>query len=107
MELGLGGLHSSAVELSAVEPSLTVRRAPAVAWSPTYRAEKRQRQRSAVTAPREDVAEVTTRALAEAHGSKYPAFTFRHLMDTGYPVPMYMSYQQCEEIVKKLLPAAA
>jgi len=55
----------------------------------------------------EDVAEVTTRALAEAHGSKYPAFTFRHLMDTGYPVPMYMSYQQCEEIVKKLLPAAA
>eukprot|EP00658_Telonema_sp_P-2_P027121 TRINITY_DN21017_c0_g1_i1.p1 TRINITY_DN21017_c0_g1~~TRINITY_DN21017_c0_g1_i1.p1 ORF type:complete len:454 (-),score=113.98 TRINITY_DN21017_c0_g1_i1:219-1424(-) len=51
-----------------------------------------------------DVKEVTARAMAEAHGSKHPIFTVKHILDTGYPVPAYMSYAQCEEIVRKVLP---
>jgi len=53
----------------------------------------------------EHVKEVVDRAMAEAHGSKHDAFTYRHIMDTGYPVPRYMTYAQCEVIVRKLLPA--
>lgn len=54
---------------------------------------------------RSDVPEVAKRAMEEAHGSRYPLFTSQYLLDTGYPVSMYMTQKQCEQIVEKILPA--
>eukprot|EP01062_Namystynia_karyoxenos_P023277 TRINITY_DN18982_c0_g1_i1.p2 TRINITY_DN18982_c0_g1~~TRINITY_DN18982_c0_g1_i1.p2 ORF type:complete len:447 (+),score=167.00 TRINITY_DN18982_c0_g1_i1:83-1342(+) len=45
-----------------------------------------------------DVATVAKRALAEAHGLGFAT-------DLGYPVPTEMSMEECEEIVRRLVPA--
>eukprot|EP00037_Helgoeca_nana_P000726 m.23344 g.23344 ORF g.23344 m.23344 type:complete len:439 (+) comp10962_c0_seq2:153-1469(+) len=47
-----------------------------------------------------DVERVTTRALAEAHGAG-GAWEVR---DVGYPVPAFMTYADCEKVVRALLP---
>ena len=55
-----------------------------------------------------DVAEVTRRALNEAHGELHSLSEspMAHMMDLGYPVPKHMHFEECEEIVARCLPAA-
>ena len=56
------------------------------------------------------VEEVAQRALNEAHGQQFDFFTepVKHLLDTGYPVPKYMTLQQCEQITAQVVdPSAA
>ena len=44
-----------------------------------------------------DVGTVARRALDEAHGAR--------VLDLGYPVPKYMTMEECEGLVAALLPA--
>lgn len=44
----------------------------------------------------EDVPVVAARALGEAHGA--------NLLELGYPVPTYMSEEECNEMVARFLP---
>jgi alcohol dehydrogenase class IV len=48
-----------------------------------------------------DVDRVVTRALTEAHGEKW-----YNLLDFGYPVPKYMSHEDCAKVVRACLPCA-
>jgi len=53
-----------------------------------------------------DVADVVSRALAEAHGTREPIWKLKsYLFDLGYPVPKYMTPKDCAAIVAKVLPA--
>lgn len=54
-----------------------------------------------------DVKAVAARALREAHGQLYSAFVnpFSWFTDLGYPTPKYMTLEDCESIVEKVLPA--
>jgi len=57
-----------------------------------------------------DVPEVARRALNEAHGMLHNPFStnlFSWLLDLGYPNPKYMTQQDCEGIIQKILPASA
>jgi hypothetical protein len=52
-----------------------------------------------------DVTEVATRALKEAHGDLY-AFgdaPLKWALDIGYPVPKWMTHDECEAIVRKCI----
>jgi alcohol dehydrogenase class IV len=54
-----------------------------------------------------DVKEVAARALRESHGELY-SFLVNPLSwftDLGYPTPKYMTQEECEKIVEKVLPA--
>jgi alcohol dehydrogenase class IV len=53
------------------------------------------------------VNEVATRALAEAHGEQHgiTSAPLEFLLDLGYPTPKYMTLDDCESIVRKFLPA--
>jgi len=51
----------------------------------------------------QDVDRVVKRALDEAHGG---GMTWE-LRDVGYPVPAFMTYADCEKIVRALLPTTA
>lgn len=53
-----------------------------------------------------DVADVVSRALAEAHGTREPLWKLKsYLFDLGYPVPKYMTPKDCTAIVAQVLPA--
>jgi alcohol dehydrogenase class IV len=53
-----------------------------------------------------DVANVVSRALAEAHGTREPIWNLKsYLFDLGYPVPKYMTPKDCAAIVAQVLPA--
>jgi len=55
------------------------------------------------------VAEIAERAINEAHGDtfQFSASPMQYLLDTGYPVPIYMTQQQCESIVAKFVDPSA
>lgn len=57
---------------------------------------------------RSNVKDVATRALREAHGQLYSPCSnpVSWFTDLGYPTPKYMTQEECEKIVEKLLPAA-
>jgi alcohol dehydrogenase class IV len=53
-----------------------------------------------------DVADVVSRALAEAHGTGQSLWKLKsYLFDLGYPVPKYMTPKDCATIVAQVLPA--
>jgi len=54
-----------------------------------------------------DVKQVARRALREAHGELYSVLAnpVSWLTDLGYPTPKYMTQEECEKIVEKVLPA--
>lgn len=53
-----------------------------------------------------DVDEVATRALKEAHGELHGMSNpVAHLLDLGYPVPKYMTHDDCKAIIASVLPA--
>jgi alcohol dehydrogenase class IV len=54
------------------------------------------------------VDQVATRALKEAHGDQHSLLSKPVLaaLDLGYPVPKYMTHDECKEIIAMVLPAA-
>eukprot|EP00930_Biecheleria_cincta_P095231 TRINITY_DN87216_c0_g1_i1.p1 TRINITY_DN87216_c0_g1~~TRINITY_DN87216_c0_g1_i1.p1 ORF type:complete len:468 (-),score=91.71 TRINITY_DN87216_c0_g1_i1:39-1442(-) len=52
-----------------------------------------------------DVKEVAVRALQEAHGEQHSLFAkpMMYTLDLGYPVPKYMTQDECETLLAKLL----
>lgn len=51
------------------------------------------------------VTEVAQRAMNEAHGDNYSFWEnpYKNIMDTGYPVPKYMTLQECEAICRTIV----
>lgn len=59
--------------------------------------------------PASSVKTIAERACNEAHGATFPFMEapVKNMLDTGYPVPKYMTLDQCEEIVAKFVDPSA
>jgi alcohol dehydrogenase len=59
--------------------------------------------------PVSDIGVVTTRARNEAHGDTFSVWEnpIKYALDTGYPLPKFMSEEECHGILAKLVDPAA